>query len=503
MNLFKRQPKALPFLFLTEMWERFGFYVVQGMLILYMTKALNFSDDSSYTIAGSFAALAYISPLGGGFLADRFLGFRTAIIWGGMFLVSGYALLAIWSGGFYLALATIIVGNGLFKPSISSLLGSLYEPGDPGRESGFTLFYIGINIGVLLAGLSSGFIKNHFGWQASFMLASVGLVIGLSIFGISLKRLAELKHNPLHPKPADITYGFGAFIISCCLVFIYLISKFLEKLPSSDYAKLLLPLSGVVLLACLVVLIFRQKAEARSNLLTLNALIISSIIFWMIYWQMFLSANLFIDRLVDKNLFGLQIPTTAFYTLESIFVILLGPAFAWSWQTLHQSSLNPSSFSKFILAIVFVGFGALALGSATYFSNSQDLISPLWIVISYFCITVGEMLISPIGLSAVTTLAPRKLVGLMMGVWFVALGYGGEFAGWLAKLANIPKDITSVSGQLIIYRHAFMSFALLAFAVAALLFFMHLLFKKLRLANRSKGSCLIPTAPSSQAKKIA
>src|SRR3990167_454908 len=171
-----RHPIALPFLFLTEMWERFGFYVVQGLLILYMTQYFGFTDNEGYTILGVFSALVYISPFIGGFLADKILGFKTAIVWGGLFLIVGYALLSLPYPKllFYPALATIIIGNGLFKPNISSLLGTQYASNDPRRDSGFTIFYIGINIGAFLAGISSGYIKNFFGWRTSFGLAAFG-----------------------------------------------------------------------------------------------------------------------------------------------------------------------------------------------------------------------------------------------------------------------------------------------------------------------------------------
>ena len=182
----KRHPKALPFLFLTEMWERFGFYVVQGMLVLYMTKSFGFSDDKSYTILGVFSALAYTAPMIGGMIADRLIGFKLAIVWGGIFLSMGYTFLAL-SGphDFYFALGTIIVGNGLFKPNISSLLGSLYSSSDTGRDAGFTIFYVGINIGALMARISSGYIKDYFGWQAGFILAVSVLIVSLIILQLA------------------------------------------------------------------------------------------------------------------------------------------------------------------------------------------------------------------------------------------------------------------------------------------------------------------------------
>jgi POT family proton-dependent oligopeptide transporter len=470
------QPKALPFLFLTEMWERFGFYVVQGMLVLYMTKAFGFSDSDSYTIMGVFSALAYISPFPGGMLADRFLGFKTAITWGGLFLSSGYAMLALSTdskNAFYLSLATIIIGNGLFKPNVSSLLGSLYAFGDPRRESGFTLFYIGINLGVLLSS-SSGFIKNHFGWPASFGLASVGLILGLIIFGLGLKHFPTPQSETAEPaKTTPLLVKLG--LLGGSFIAIALISLLLQN---QLLAKWLLPSAGILLLIFLLQTALRQDTVNRRNMLSLIALILSSIIFWMIFLQLFFSATLFIDRVVDKTVFGLNIPTTAFYALESIFVILLGPLFAWSWQTLSENERNPSPFSKFVLAIGFVGLGFLTLAVSTWFPGSNHMVSPWWIALSYCLITVGEMLLSPIGLSAVTTMAPRAMVGMMMGIWFVATGFGGQFAGLLAKIASIPETITDTGAQMVIYRTAFLDYTGIALGVALVLFIIQLLLKR-------------------------
>lgn len=475
MTATRRHPKALPYLFLTEMWERFGFYVVQGMLVLYMTKAFGFSDDKSYSILGVFTALAYISPMIGGFLADTLLGFKQAIYAGGMFLILGYAMLALpWAPGFYLGLAIVIVGNGLFKPNISSLLGTLYAPGDSGRDSGFTLFYIGINVGVLLSGVSSGLIKDHFGWHASFALASIGLIIGLGIFSLGLK-YGEMKIN------AGRVLNNQKFFLQKPFLIVYIILAILGVsvlLQCSWVSEWLLPLVGVVLLFFMFTLAARQEAPYNKRLFTLNILIISSIVFWTIYLQMFFSVNLFIERIVNRDVFGFHIPTTAFYAAESGFIILLGPALAWSWQTLNQNNRNPSPLLKFVLAMVFLGFGFLTFVVSTYFENASHLVNPLWILSGYFLITIGEMLLSPIGLSAVTILSPPRLMGMMMGVWFVAMGFGGEFAGWLAKLASIKDNVQDVATQLPIYRHAFLYDALLAFGIAVVLFALQLVLKR-------------------------
>jgi POT family proton-dependent oligopeptide transporter len=463
-----RHPRALPFLFLTEMWERFGFYVVQGMLVLYMTKAYGFSDDKSFTVSGMFAALAYISPLTGGFLADRVLGFKVAIVWGAGFLILGYALLAApFPELFYWALATIIVGNGLFKPNISSLLGALYEQGDTARDAGFTIFYIGINLGVLLAGVSSGYIKDHFGWHAGFGLASVGLVIGLATFGLGVRVMGMnyasstlIKHKWL------ATHWFVLY----CLVAIAFVTLLLR---SDVLGTWFLPFVGVALLIFMFVLAARQPIEIRKGLFTLNILVVSSVIFWAIFLQMFLSTNLFIDRLIDRTVLGMTIPTTAFYALDSVFVILLGPLFAWSWSALNENNKNPSPVLKFVFAIVFAGLGCLALAASTHFAGENNLINPLWIVLAYLLITIGELLLSPIGLSAVTLLSPAHLAGLMMGIWFAALGFGGHVAGALAKIASIPESAQNPVAELPIYHQAFMDYAYLAFGIAVVLYGVH------------------------------
>ncbi|HSW94085.1 MAG TPA: peptide MFS transporter [Gammaproteobacteria bacterium] len=463
-----RHPKALPYLFLTEMWERFGFYTVQGMLVLFMTRAFGFSDDKSYTVAGMFTSLAYLAPMIGGLIADRLLGFRLSIILGGIFLSLGYATLAIMVRPFfYVGLGIVIVGNGLFKPNISSLLGTLYRSGDTARESGFTLFYMGINIGVLLSG-ASGTIQGYFGWHVVFALASLGLLIGLAIF------LKGIRSGNLHYSNAHLVKNPNRFlkkpwIIFYC-VFAVLFSSFL--LRDTLFGKWLLPVTGVALLCFMFFLAFREDGEDRRGILSLNALIISSVIFWMLLWQIFFSVNLFIDRLVDKKMFGIEVPTTWFYTLESIFIILLGPFLAWSWTTLNRSQKNPSPFSKFILAIFFVGSGFMLLTVSTFFTNTHHLVSPWWIFVSYFLMTVGELLLSPTGLAAVTSLSPARLTGMMMGIWFAALGFGGQFGGWLAKFSSIPDTVRDVLLQLPVYRAAFFDYTCIAWGVCIILFFL-------------------------------
>ena len=466
-----RQPPALPVMFLTEMWERFGFYIVQGLLVLYMTQYFGYSDNKSYSILGAFTALAYIAPIVGGYLADRLLGFVTTTIWGGFVLMAGYALLAIPSQGafFYPGLATIVIGTGMFKPCISSLLGTQYNTDDPRRDAGFTIFYVGINSGAFLAGISSGYIKNAFGWHISFMLASIGLMIGLATFIYGLRYLKKTDARPALPRH----YQFQLFLY--CILAIIGIHFLLQVSSLADWV---LPCFGIVLIVYLTMLTMQQNATYRKRMALLNLLIVSSIVFWMLYLQMFFSVNLFNDRLVSKDFLGIQLTTTVFYASESVFIIILGPCFAWLWHTLALHDKNPSLMSKFILGIFFAGIGFLILSFGAQFPTDNGMVHTGWVFLSYLMITIGELLLSPIGLSAVTMLAPTHLAGMMMGVWFVAIGFGGIFAGTIAKLSSVPDNVITIAEMLPIYQAAFLDYAGMAFFVAILLFFSQFLVKK-------------------------
>lgn len=473
--------KALPFLFLTEMWERFGFYVIQGLLVLYLTQFMGHSDDYSFTLVGIFTALVYISPIFGGYAADKFLGNKIAILWGGFLLICGYFLLSLpIKHFFHPALATIIVGNGLFKPNISSTLGKQYEQNDAGRDAAFTIFYIGINVGVLLAGFSSGYIKEEFGWHICFFLASVGLMIGTGTFLFGTKYMRNI--NP--PRPVTPNIHLALFAICAAIIFAI---TFLFRIQS--LANTVLPIGGLILLVLLCGVALRQPPEARNKMFLLITLIISSIVFWALFLQVFFSANLYIDRLVDKNFFGFHLTTTVFYASESIYIILLGPIFALLWNKLDLINKNPGPLTKFTLGIFLAGLSFVILGLSTYFPASDNLINPMWIFAAYLVLTVGELLLSPIGLSAVTQLAPENLVGIMMGAWFVATGFGGIFAGILGKFSSLSTPDQTTAQKLDVYHHAFLEYAAIACICTLILILFQYAYKKL---TNQKPSDLFP-----------
>lgn len=464
MTSLQRHPRVLPFLFLTEMWERFGFYVVQGMLVFYMTQHFGWSDSNSYSILGIFTALAYISPLIGGFLASRLLGYKTSILWGGGFLILGYAMLALpYAEALYPALATIVIGTGLFKPNISSILGTQYEHHDPRRDSGFTIFYIGINSGILLSGLFSGYIKDFFGWHVSFALASLGLMIGVMVFLYGCRYL--INHPAIELKT---TARFKLQLLLYCFIAMVGLNALFRV---SALANWLLPIVGVILIFYMIALTLQQDEQYRKNMMILNILNIFSAIFWMLYFQQFYSFNLYIERLVDKTLFGIPLSTTVFYAAQSSFIIMLGPLFAIGWERLAISGKNPSPITKFMLAIFFTALACGTLAISTQMLGDSGQVSPFWIFFAYFLISIAELLLSPVGLSAVTLLAPPHLIGLMMGVWFVSLGFGGIFGGWIAKLSSVPDSVTLNADKLAIYHAAFWDYTWIAIVVFAILFF--------------------------------
>lgn len=467
-----KQPRALIALSLTEMWERFGLYIVQGLLIFYMTKVLNFTDTNSYAIMGQFTALVYISPIVGGLCADRLLGFRRTILIGAVLLLIGYGLLTFPLGHketlMFVGLAVIVMGTGFLKPNISSFLGRFYQENDPRRDAGFTIYYMVFNLGIVLSTLSSGYIQQWFGWYTCFGVAALGQVLAILFFRWGY-RFYGVEGLPLrHESKSPFNLGrwlkkyTGTFFI-----IIIGIGACFQLLRLSSAGNLMLSLLGIFLLLILTYVTVRLEKLDRQKMLALLVLIIISIAFWAIFFQIFLVANIFVDRNVDRQIFGHTIPPVAFLSLESLFIFLLSPVFASLWKKLHLKKIATSRGLQFTLALLMIGIALQTLALGTRFPNSQGLVSAYWIVVCYLLITISELLLSPIGLSMVTQLAPARLVGVMMGVWFLGLSYGGLLAGYLGKQASIPKDmINNLALTNPIYGHAFQNYAWLGLGAA-------------------------------------
>jgi POT family proton-dependent oligopeptide transporter len=381
-------PAGLTTLFFTEMWERFSYYGMRALLVLYMAAALDkgglgFSDATATSIYGTYTMSAYLTPLLGGWIADRFLGARAAVLWGGIIIAAGHFSMAFSSlPTFYAGLILVAAGTGLLKPNVSTMVGSLYSEEDPRRDSGFSIFYMGINLGAMIAPIVCGYLGQKIDWHLGFAAAGVGMVLGLVQYLANRKRLAHVGSRPESRKTRE------------------------NSAPQAPFTR-----------------------EEIRRLLVIGLLFFFSVVFWMVFEQAGSSYTFFADRHTDNHIFGFEFPSSWFQSVNSIFIIALAPVFSWLWIWLKNR--QPSSPAKFSIGLSFVGLGALVLALAATMTGAGR-VSPIWLVSLYFIQTIGELCLSPVGLSTTTKLAPVRIVGLMMGVWFLSISLGSKLAGWAA-----------------------------------------------------------------------
>ena len=430
---FLGHPKGLFVCFATEMWERFSYYGMRALLILYLTKHWEFTDATSYLIYGAYTSLVYIMPVFGGMLADQILGSKKAVTYGAILLVFGHLGMTVESNEqiFYLSLALIVSGVGFLKPNISTMVGALYEEGDPRRDSGFTIFYMGINIGAFTATLLCGYLGEEIGWAYGFGAAGIGMLLGLFIFLWGqkyLEGLAEPPSNKYMTKINGISYENWAYISGVVMV---LVTWFLVQ--NSQLVGQLLGGFGVIFIgAWLLYALLKCAPEERDRLIVVGILILFSLIFWALFEQAGSSLNILTDRGVDRTIFGWEVPASMFQSLNAGFIFTIAPLFALLWIALAKRNMEPSTPIKFSIGIVLVGLGFLAL---VYGMNSSEGLQTgvIWIVLIYFLHTLGELCLSPVGLSSVTKLSPQRIVGFMMGMWFFASAAGNYVASLIAK----------------------------------------------------------------------
>ena len=430
---FLGHPKGLFVCFATEMWERFSYYGIRALLILYLTKHWEFTDATSYLIYGAYTSLVYIMPVFGGMLADQILGSKKAVTYGAILLVFGHLGMTVESNEqiFYLSLALIVSGVGFLKPNISTMVGALYEEGDPRRDSGFTIFYMGINIGAFTATLLCGYLGEEIGWAYGFGAAGIGMLLGLIIFLWGqkyLEGLAEPPSNKYMTKINGISYEHWAYISGVVMV---LVTWFLVQ--NSQLVGQLLGGFGIIFIgAWLLYALLKCAPEERDRLIVVGILILFSLIFWALFEQAGSSLNILTDRGVDRVIFGWEVPASMFQSLNAGFIFTIAPLFALLWIALAKRNMEPSTPIKFSIGIVLVGLGFLALVYGM--SSSEGLqTGVIWIVLIYLLHTLGELCLSPVGLSSVTKLSPQRIVGFMMGMWFFASAAGNYVASLIAK----------------------------------------------------------------------
>ena len=442
---FLGHPKGLFVCFATEMWERFSYYGMRALLILYLTKHWEFTDATSYLIYGAYTSLVYIMPVFGGMLADQILGSKKAVTYGAILLVFGHLGMTVESNEqiFYLSLALIVSGVGFLKPNISTMVGALYEEGDPRRDSGFTIFYMGINIGAFTATLLCGYLGEQVGWAYGFGAAGIGMLFGLIIFLWGqkyLEGLAEPPSNKYLQKMNGISYESWAYISG---IFMVLVTWFLVQ-NSQLVGQLLGGFGAIFIGAWLLYALFRCNPDERDRLIVVGILILFSLIFWALFEQAGSSLNILTDRGVNRVIFGWEVPASMFQSLNAGFIFTIAPLFAMLWIGLAKRNMEPSTPIKFSIGIILVGLGFLAL---VYGMRSSEGLQTgvFWIILIYLLHTLGELCLSPVGLSSVTKLSPQRIVGFMMGMWFFASAAGNYVAGLIARAT--ASDSSGVSND--------------------------------------------------------
>jgi proton-dependent oligopeptide transporter, POT family len=404
-------PRGLSTLFFIEMWERFSYYGMRAFLILYMvgplaSGGLGFSDKDAASIYGTYTGSVWGMAILGGIVADRFLGQFNAVLVGGTVIALGHFTLAFKTlPSFYIGLVLIVIGTGLLKPNVSTLVGSLYEQGDRRRDAGFSIFYMGINSGAFMGPIIAGYLAQRVDWHAGFAAAGVGMVMGLVQYWFGRERLAPGLARIAAEKPATSADRAAAS----------------ATLTSEDWKRV-----GAIVI-----------------------FFIFATLFWGAYEQAGSTLNLFADRYTRLSIAGFSFPSSWFQSVQPIFVILLAPVFAWLW--LRLGDREPSSPTKLALGLFFVALAFLVLvpAGAAAQSGAGVRVSPWWLIVAYFITELGELCVSPVGLSLVTKLSPVRIVGLMMGVWFLSNSFGNKLAGWAAGFFSstpLPTLFGTVAG---------------------------------------------------------
>ncbi|MEM1133113.1 MAG: peptide MFS transporter [Pseudomonadota bacterium] len=430
---FLGHPKGLYVLFFAEMWERFSYYGMRALLIFYLTKHWLFSDSESGVIYGAYTALVYITPVLGGYLADRYLGQRKAVMFGAVLLTLGHLFMAFEGEPavghsdnpviyiFWLALALIIVGSGFLKANISVIVGQLYPRTDTRRDAAYTIFYMGINLGAAIGSLLCGYIGETYGWAYGFGLAGIGMLLGLVVFmwGKPLLLGRGEPPKPLAKNTEWTMYAIGIGMVGICWA----------AIQFQDLVGYVLGgFGGALVLYVLFIAVVKLPSEERDRIFAAMFLILTSIVFWALFEQAGSSLNLFTDRHVDRG----GVPASTFQSINAIYIILLAPVFAIVWQFLGQKGLEPSAPFKFGLGVVQVGLGFLVLVWGANAVGLENATPVIFIFLIYLLHTTGELCLSPVGLSAMNRLAPAHMASLIMGTWFFASATGNFAAGLIA-----------------------------------------------------------------------
>ncbi len=489
-NFKGKYPKQIWSLFFSEMWERFCFYGMRGMLVFFMISQLNFHEVEANLQYGATQAFVYAFTFIGGLFADKILGFRKSLFWGGLLMIIGSLILAADPHKFFfLGIAFTVVGTGFFKPNISSMVGQLYKPNDSRADAGFSLFYAGINLGALLGGylciaIGKGELLDHvipenMRWNIAFGLAAVVMVISLINFIFTQRSLGTIGLQPGHPlaevksAPMPKWKEYGVYVLS--LVFVPIIMVMVAKTEYTDYFMYTI---GPLTLLYLFYEMTKVTPSERKKLWAALVFILFSILFWGIYEQSGGSLSIFAAKNLNNDLLGLD-PNGVNNSGGAFFIIFLAPLIGLLWIWLSKRKIEPNTLIKFGLGFIFLGAGYYALFATRLFADAAGITSLNFFTIALLIITLGELCLSPIGLSIMTKLSTKNLQGMMMGMWFLASAYGQYVAGIIGAGMATAKEGSTNSDALIAYTEGYKQLGLYAVIAGVVLILISPYVKKL------------------------
>ncbi|WP_265131668.1 peptide MFS transporter [Chryseobacterium oranimense] len=489
-NFKGKYPKQIWSLFFSEMWERFCFYGMRGMLVFFMISQLNFHEKEANLQYGATQAFVYAFTFVGGLFADKILGFRKSLFWGGLLMIVGSLILATDPHKFFfLGIAFTVVGTGFFKPNISSMVGQLYKPNDSRADAGFSLFYAGINLGALLGGylciaigkgeVLSSVIPEGMRWNIAFGLAAIVMIISLINFIFTQRTLGTIGLQPGHPlaevKSAPIPKWkeYGVYVLS--LIFVPIIMTMVAKTEYTDYFMWTI---GPLTLIYLFYEMSKVTSSERKKLWAALVFIIFSILFWGIYEQSGGSLSIFAAKNLNKDLFGLD-PNGVNNSGGAFFIIFLAPLIGLLWIWLNKRKIEPNTIVKFGLGFIFLGIGYYVLFATRLFADLQGITSLNFFTLALLIITLGELCLSPIGLSIMTKLSTKNLQGMMMGMWFLASAYGQYVAGIIGAGLATAKEGSTNYDALITYTDGYKQLGLYAVIAGVVLILISPFVKKL------------------------
>ncbi|WP_415926363.1 oligopeptide:H+ symporter [Piscirickettsia salmonis] len=458
-----KQPKPFYMIFFVEMWERFGFYGMQALLAVYFVKSLGMSDVESFSVMGAFMALVYGFVSIGGYIGDRVLGTKRTMVFGAIVLAIGYFLLAAsvdLPQIIFIALGTICIGNGLFKANPSSLLSKCYKEGDPKLDGAFTLYYMSINLGSFISMSLTPTISEHFGWSMAYVVCGIGLVIALLNYMVCRH---WVDHVGSEAGMKQLSMNKLITVIVGSIVFIFISAYLLEHLKVAHWV--------LTIVAVSVVLYYfyetaREDTGYRAKMVVAFILMLVGVVFFVLYMQMPMSLNFFAINNVEHNILGISINPISFQALNPFWIVAISPILAFFYSHFGTKGKDLSMPFKFSVGMFLCAFAFLVLPLGAKFANVQGMVSSNWVILSYLLQSVGELMISGLGLSMVAQLVPQRLMGLVMGIWFLTSATAAVIGGWVSTLTAAPKGVTDPLQTLPLYSHVFMQIGVVTFVIA-------------------------------------